>query len=370
MYHIYVDGQIRLICQVRRLYDSDIRARETKTLPRTAALVFTDGKALYSVHSMPLQLRVISHNIRYATSDPSKNERLWPERAPIVLSQLHHELRPVGIPVSAPACSPAIPTLAGFVCLQEALHGQLVDVLVGLNNLAGYYQGSDPPDGPIWAHIGVGRDNGKRKGEYCPILYPVNIFELLHSETVWLSLTPDRPSKGWDAGCIRLLTVGVFEHKGTKQKIVAANTHLDHVGSRSRYESVSIILKTLKRVHAEWSNGGGLGMFLAGDFNSFPTQEAYLEMKKNGYMADAHDEVDAKHRYGDITTFTGFAPDQDKEEQGRIDFLWLGPCDKNPASLIGTPWAVDGYAVLPNVFEAGIYLSDHRAVVGDLRLLH
>ena len=28
-------------------------------------------------------------------------------------------------------------------------------------------------------------------------------------------------------------------------------------------------------------------------------------------------------------------------------------------------WDVQGYAVLPNVFEAGIYSSDHRAVVGD-----
>jgi hypothetical protein len=33
-----------------------------------------------------------------------------------------------------------------------------------------------------------------------------------------------------------------------------------------------------------------------------------------------------------------------------------------------TRWGVQGYAVLPNRFEDGIYISDHRAVVGDVVL--
>jgi hypothetical protein len=33
------------------------------------------------------------------------------------------------------------------------------------------------------------------------------------------------------------------------------------------------------------------------------------------------------------------------------------------------PWAVQGYAVLPNQFEDGVYISDHRAVVGDVLLM-
>lgn len=33
-----------------------------------------------------------------------------------------------------------------------------------------------------------------------------------------------------------------------------------------------------------------------------------------------------------------------------------------------SPWQIEGYAVLPNLFDDGIYLSDHRAVVGDLVL--
>ncbi|KAI6084675.1 endonuclease/exonuclease/phosphatase family protein [Hypoxylon rubiginosum] len=310
-----------------------------------------------------LHLRVITHNIRYAASDLSRNERPWSERSPLILSQLHHELRPVTIAPTEPGAEGQ----AAFVCLQEVLHNQLVDVLAGLNDL-GDQKGDTPPDGPSWAHIGVGRDDGRRKGEYSPILYPVKLFKLLHQETRWLSPTPDRPSKGWDAGSIRLLTVGVFEHRATRKRLVAANTHLDNAGSKSRFESVAIILETLKRVHSEWSGGSTLGLFLAGDFNSFPTQEAYQAVNNSGYLIDLHNEVQPKNRYGDVITFTGFEPEKDKDEQGRIDFIWLGPTSNKSTTLQSTPWTVDGYAVLPNLFEAGAYLSDHRAVVGDFTL--
>lgn len=163
--------------------------------------------------------------------------------------------------------------------------------------------------------------------------------------------------------------MGVFEHVETKQKVLAANTHLDNEGSKSRLESVGITIRTLKRVHSAWSGGGKLGIFSAGDFNSSTTQKAYLAMKDSGYMVDLHDQVQERDRYGDIITFTGFEPDKAKDEQGRLDFLFLGPCEADgDREKIVTPWQVDGYVVLPNVFEAGIYLSDHRAIVGDLRL--
>ncbi|EOO00312.1 putative endonuclease exonuclease phosphatase family protein [Phaeoacremonium minimum UCRPA7] len=322
--------------------------------------------------SSTLQLRVITHNIRYATSDPFTNEKPWPERRSLVLNQLQHELRPDGLilPVAGLAGTPSSQGLGSFICLQEVLHGQLVDILNTLNGNPSH-SADKPPVGPIWAHIGVGRDDGRTKGEYSPILYPVKLFKLLHYEPVWLSPTPDRPSKGWDAGSIRILTVGVFEHIQTKQRLVASNTHLDNAGSKSREESIKIILSTLKRVHEDWSRDTArIGIFLAGDFNSFTTQEAYIAIKASGYMVDIHDEVEEENRYGDIITFTGFEPDKDKDEQGRIDFLFLGPCDgSSQHSELGTfPWEVEGYAVLPNLFEANVYLSDHRAVVGDFKL--
>lgn len=319
--------------------------------------------------SEPLHLRVITHNIRYATSSPSTGERPWPEREPLILSQLSHELRYTDVFVSLDNTSSTAGAFSScctaLICLQEALHSQLVDILADLNEIPKEERDGNPSAGPNWAHIGVGRDDGKRKGEFSPILYPIKTFTVIDSETVWLSPTPDRPSKGWDAGSIRILTVAVLEHRRTGRRFLAANTHLDNAGTESRFESIQIILATLRRVREKWSvRGGDLAVVLAGDFNSFPEQEAYVAIKEDGWLRDLHDEIETEKRYGDSITFTGFEPEKE-DDQGRIDFIWLGSggSDGNKE-----PWKLVGYAVLPNLFENGIYLSDHRAVVGDVVL--
>ncbi|KAJ4382785.1 hypothetical protein N0V86_002008 [Didymella sp. IMI 355093] len=322
------------------------------------------------------QLRVLSFNVRYATSDPFTNEKPWAERFPLVLNQLQHETRYLdGSHIAANSLDAADNFAASIICLQEVLHNQLVDILGGLNELHPIQDKKQTPSsGPLWAHVGVGRDDGRTKGEYSPVIYPISVFNLLHSETVWLSPTPDKPSKGWDAGSIRILTVAVLEHKSSKRRVLASATHLDNDGSKSREESVKIILETLKRVHKQWSNSSAFPVFLAGDFNSFTDQEAYIGMANSDFMYDLYNYVLPKRRYGENITFTGFQPDKDKDEQGRIDFVWLGPkdsvCEGASNGTSGELWKVDGYSVLPNVFEDGVYASDHRCVVGDTRILY
>lgn len=318
-----------------------------------------------------LQLRIITFNIRYATTSPLTNERPWVERWPFITNQLLHELRFThgSSHVQASGSVAGSSTYNGaFICLQEVLHSQLVDMLAGLNQLSsGYDDGErkEPSQTPEWAHIGVGRDDGGQDGEYSPIIYPVKTFTLLHSENVWLSPTPDEPSKGWDASSIRILTVGVFEHKQTEQRLLAANTHLDNQSSKSRVESVKIILNALRRIHHAWSQPQRkLGVFLTGDFSSSPEQEAYVAMRDDGWMKDLQQDIGSQARYGETNTFTGFEPGKQTNRQGRIDYIWHGPTQH----FVSSPWKSVGYAVLPNVFDDKVYLSDHRAVVGDLRL--
>lgn len=97
-------------------------------------------------------------------------------------------------------------------------------------------------------------------------------------------------------------------------------------------------------------------------------------------MFDLRDYVELWNLYGDLIISTGFGPDQSKDEQGRIDFIWLGPkqgissrqclhkTDAKPEIIENPRWMLEGHAVLPNVFEDGVYSSDHRAVVGGLQL--
>jgi endonuclease/exonuclease/phosphatase family metal-dependent hydrolase len=223
------------------------------------------------------------------------------------------------------------------------------------------------------------------KGEYSPILYPTQIFKLLHYENTWLSPTPHKPSKGWDAGLKRILTSGVFEHKLTNRRLAVFNTHLDHAGIEAREKSVGIILSVIERIRSEWcrSTEGelsgasveGLDYVLAGDFNSFPTQEAYRAMVKSNKAVDVHEAVSARERYGSENTFTGFEPDtdKDKDEIGRIDFVWLGPRERvhdlDADLKASRGWHVQGYSVLPNVFDDGVFCSDHRCVVADAFLI-
>ncbi len=51
--------------------------------------------------------------------------------------------------------------------------------------------------------IGVGRDDGRMKGEYACIFYDSSRYEKVRDSTFWLSPTPDVISRGWDAAIKR-----------------------------------------------------------------------------------------------------------------------------------------------------------------------
>jgi endonuclease/exonuclease/phosphatase family metal-dependent hydrolase len=208
-----------------------------------------------------------------------------------------------------------------------------------------------PASDSEWAYIGVGRDDGKKAGEYSPIFYRPSVWHLKRWETRWLSETPSVPSKGWDASNIRIVTVGDFVHFETKQHITVLNTHLDDQGSRSREESAKIILSLTNVNNAS-------AILLAGDFNSPPDGGAYKIMTSSeSIMQDIALRVPQEKRYGNEMTFTSFGHVDNKPS--RIDFIFSRKGDK---------LTYRSYGVLANRFDDGVYLSDHRACVADLLL--
>lgn len=64
--------------------------------------------------------------------------------------------------------------------VQEALPQQMKDIKNGLKN---------------YDYVGVGRDDGKEKGEFSAIFYDTNRLQVINSGTFWLSETPEKPSK-------------------------------------------------------------------------------------------------------------------------------------------------------------------------------
>jgi endonuclease/exonuclease/phosphatase family metal-dependent hydrolase len=286
-----------------------------------------------SVVTEPPIVRIITHNIRYATESPFEGEELWSIRRPRLCSQL--------IVNSSVA--------ATFICLQEVLHSQLLDIRASLNQA--------PHPLGTWSYIGVGRDDGKQAGEYSPIFYRPDVWNLRYWKTHWLSDTPNLPSKGWDAASIRIATEGRFEHWKTGQEIIVMSTHFDDQGSVSREESAKMILNILKL-----DGGSAAAVILAGDFNSPPDDAAYQIMTAtDSIMEDVALQIPVEKRYGNEFTFTSFG--HVDNNPSRIDFIFARKRDRHRV-FGGISYASSG--VLANRFDDGVYLSDHRACLTDI----
>ncbi|KAF9870806.1 endonuclease/Exonuclease/phosphatase [Colletotrichum karsti] len=284
---------------------------------------------LPSTTASSMLIRMVSQNVRYATKNPTPKEKLWKDRGPKLINQLDfittgHE--------------------SAFICLQEVLYSQLEEIQSWL--------------GPNWAHIGLGRDDGKRAGEFSPVFYQVNRWQCERSETLWLSKTPEKPSRGWDAVLNRIVTVGEFVDKQTEARVVVMSTHFDHIGVRAREESAKLLLKIAR----DWSNGANgkppTTVLLAGDFNSTPEDNAYKTMvAPDSGMVDVFTTVPKEKRYGNEITYTSF--DEPNEKPTRIDFLFVQ--DPSPATI-------RTFGVLSNKFDDDVFLSDHRPVVADVEI--
>ncbi|KAF7596747.1 hypothetical protein BBP40_000175 [Aspergillus hancockii] len=299
--------------------------------------------------STELPLRILTHNIRYATKSPFKGERPWEERKQPLLNELLYNTR----------------NQDAFICLQEVLHNQLIDIHSGLNVKQSTV--STKAEENSWTYIGVGRDDGHEAGEYSAIFYRPSVWQLRHWETVWLSETPDVPSKSWDAASIRIVTIGVFTHHTSRRTILAMNTHLDDQGSRSRFEAAHIILRKINDYRTGEYRNIISGVFLTGDLNSEATQEAYSVLTgPESPLVDAARLVDQAEHYGDHLTWTGFG--YEEEDPSRIDYILLGPGPVKVLNNEGRLWKVEGYSVLANRFDDGVFNSDHRAVVVDVGL--
>ena len=72
---------------------------------------------------------------------------------------------------------------------------------------------------PSYDYIGVGRDDGKEKGEHSAIFYRTDKFDVIEKGDFWLSETPDVPSKGWDAVLPRICSWGHFKCKDNRLRI-------------------------------------------------------------------------------------------------------------------------------------------------------
>jgi endonuclease/exonuclease/phosphatase family metal-dependent hydrolase len=260
------------------------------------------------------RLRVMSFNIRYGTANDGENA--WDRRKEMLLDCVRK----------------ADPDLLG---VQEALAGQ-VDYLG--EKLPGYRV------------VGVGRDDGGRKGEFSAIYLKTDRVTATESGTFWLSEQPDKAgSKSWDSSLPRVATWAKLTVRGRPEfPMVYLNTHWDHRGPKARLESAKLIRKWA-RDHAT-----GLPLVMTGDLNTGETTEPVKHLLRGegsdpawiDAYREAHPTQDPEE-----ATFHGF---NGTRRGARIDFI------------LHTRHfhAVD--AAIDRTQRGGRYPSDHYAVSATL----
>lgn len=225
-------------------------------------------------------------------------------------------------------------TVAGFikfhdldiVGMQEVLHNQLEDLKFLL---------------PGYAEVGVGREDGKTQGEYAPIFYKKDRFEVMESNTFWLSQYPDSAGFiGWDGACTRIATWAKIKDKRNGKVFMAINTHFDHVGTEARRQSALLIIERIKEI------AGNRPAVLTGDFNVTEQAEAYQTITSNAFVLKDAEKIATK-KEGVSYTFHDFGRIPEAA-RGKIDFIFVTPQINVESSFI--PQADS---------SGGRFLSDH-----------
>jgi endonuclease/exonuclease/phosphatase family metal-dependent hydrolase len=253
--------------------------------------------------------RVGSYNIKFDdTRDPINN---WAKRKDNVIGLLkYHEVDLFGT--------------------QEGLYQQLEDIKNGLGN---------------FAYVGVGRDDGKQKGEYSAFFYNTDKFEVITSGTFWLSETPQTPSMGWDADYPRVCSWAEMIEKSSGKKFYMFNTHFDHVGVKARENSAKLILDRIEQIAQNNT------VILTGDFNVEPDKAPYKAL--SAIMKDSK-LISETTAYGPDATFNGFHFEELPTR--RIDYIFV----KGNVKVLT-------YAALSDSKNM-LYPSDHFPVVADLSI--
>ncbi|WP_438862450.1 endonuclease/exonuclease/phosphatase family protein [Neptunicella sp.] len=246
-------------------------------------------------------IRVESFNLRYDNPDDGINA--WPKRQQTVLSHLKQ-------------------TQPDVVGMQEVLAHQL-DWLD--NHLADY------------AFIGVGRDDGKRAGEFVPLLYNTRTLTKLDSGYFWLSETPDvAGSVGWLAKLPRVVTWAKFNHNNNI--FFVFNAHFSHVSDLARQKSAEFLVNYIPKI------AGDTPVILMGDLNTLDSEAAYSTV-----LADPTLQfTDTGLANGDspASTFNGFGHDDGK----RIDYIFISK------GLTSSDY------ITHKIREEDRYISDHYPI--------
>ncbi len=180
----------------------------------------------------------------------------------------------------------------------------------------------------------------RKQGGMNAILYRRERFELLESDTFWLSDTPDVPSTVEGTRDKRICTWALFRDQLTGETFLFANTHLDHTSDALREAQAKILMHHLTAMFGDYP------VYLTGDMNCYSGTLPYNVLDEE--LMDAHretwiDRSNVQLSYHDYGNRIGNA---------EIDYIFFN--DKlTPVS----------YEIISKDYNG--YVSDHYGVIAE-----
>lgn len=264
-------------------------------------------------------VRVMSYNIRYGTANDGDNH--WEKRKDFLIATIK-------------AFDPD---------------------LLGTQETLGFQRDYLAAKLPGYEVLGVGRDDGRERGEMMALYFKRRRFEKLDGGHFWLSETPEQPgSKGWDSALPRMVTwVKLRDRQQANAKpLVFFNTHFDHMGVQARLESARLLRSRAVELSRTCN------VIVTGDFNEGEGSPPYQALfgATNGAPSPLRDTYRLAHpvRGANEGTFTEFKANA--MGGPRID--WIG---------VSTDWRVL-QAVIDHTARDGRTPSDHFPMTAVVRL--
>ncbi|MCL2023902.1 MAG: endonuclease/exonuclease/phosphatase family protein [Oscillospiraceae bacterium] len=269
---------------------------------------YVQQREVFDIRQSPLNngdLTVVSFNIRYYNLNTDKNERHWFNRAHQVAQTVaSHE-----------------PDIAGFQEVKRVQTAYLASVLEGYDYVNAYRSLIISAEG-------------------CPIFFRTDKYELLDDGMFWLSETPEKRGRGWDAAHNRIAVWAVLREKATDRQFAVFNTHFDHKGVTAREKAAELIAQRVAALD--------MPVVFMGDLNATPETPMYNTIAAT--LADTSDIALDTMSGGTFNAWVG------REDGLPIDYIFVTP---------------DSFHVFEYFIDkeksAESFPSDHYAIVARMR---
>lgn len=266
-------------------------------------------KNTFDITDQPLNnetISVMSSNVR-CLSPTDFGKKSWLYRADLIVKNVAQNA----------------PDIIGFQEVTKFHYSYLCDTLKGYDNVLTY------------------RDD-TYLSESCPIFYRTDKFTLVDKGSFWLSETPQKMSKSWNAACYRVCSYVILEQKSNSTRFVVFNTHLDHISDEARIGGIGVILDKIKTF-------GDLPSMIMGDFNAYEDSKTYKmateEFDDAKYLTSEPDKGSTYQNWGE------------KIDTPCIDYFMLSKGD----------FSVNTFHTIRTTFD-GVYPSDHFPIYMELTI--